>query len=193
MEPPVKKIIILVVAILLTGCGAKDPLYTSLKLGITGQPAGIYSGDIAATLRGRDARKDKTVVAYQLKGQTEIRIPNESDPHALITDQLAKGFLEQGLVFEGGAPIRILIDLNELLAKVTRSKLLYNAIARSHLTLTIKYREVTFTKTYDREASQGSARRTPVKDLEKMLNDQLTDIVTQILNDQEVRATINGK
>lgn len=195
-EYTVKKntiITIVTLAMLLTGCGAQYPLTTNLSLEVSRQPAGIYHGDTTATLQGHDTRKDSAVVAYQLKGDPEIRIPNETEPHALVTNLLARGLIEQGLVFEGGAPVRIQLNLDELMASVTRPKFLYSTKARSHLNLTITNREITLTKAYDRETNRDSATRPPVQDLEKMLNDQLTDIVKQILQDEEVRTAISKK
>ncbi len=51
--------------------------------------------------------------------------------------------------------------------------------------------KVTLTKTYDREANNESVTRPPVQDLEKLSNDQLTEIVNQILQDEKVQAIIN--
>jgi len=190
-EHKVKKIAILVFALFFSGCSAKYPTETNLKLQISSQTTGIYSNDTSAALRGHDARQNTAVVVYQLKGKPEIRIPNETAPHVLVTKRLADGLEEQGLVFASVSPVRIQLDLNELLVSVTRSKLLYSAKAKSHITLTIKNGKVTLTKTYDREASNDSVTRPPVQDLEKLLNNQLTEIVNQILQDEEVQATIS--
>ncbi len=187
------KIVLLTFAFLLTGCGAKYPLTTNLNLQVGNQTSGIYSNGTSAALKGRDVRKDSAVIVYHLKGEPEIQIPNLIEPHLLVTERLAIGLREQGLEFESASPVRIQLNLDELLVTVTRPKLLYSAKARSHLTLTVKNGDTTLTKKYDREANRDSVRRPPVQDLEKMLNDQLTEIVTQILQDQEVRASINKR
>ena len=187
----VKKIAILAFAFLLTGCSAKYPMNTNLSLQVSSQTSGIYNNDISAALKGHDARPDSAVVVYQLKDQPEIRIPNQTAPHILVTEQLANGLQDQGLLFKNASPVRIQLDLNELLVLVTRPKFLYSAKAKSHLTLTIKNEKITLTKTYDREANNDSATRPPVHELEKLLNDQLTNIVNQILQDEEVQATIS--
>jgi uncharacterized lipoprotein len=189
----VKKIAILAFVVLLSGCSAKYPLNTNLDLQVNNQTSGIYNTGISAALRGHDARQDTAVVVYQLKGKPEIRIPNQTAPHIIITEQLANGLQEQGLVFKNRSPVSIQLDLNDLLVLVTRPKILYSAKAKSHLTLTLKNKTITLTKTYDREAKNDSATRPPVHELEKLLNDQLTDIVNQILQDEEVQATISKK
>ncbi|MCP4337814.1 MAG: hypothetical protein GY799_02770 [Desulfobulbaceae bacterium] len=186
-----KKIAILIFIMFFSGCSAKYPLNTNLELQVNSQAGGIYSNDISATLKGHDARLDTAVVVYQLKGKPEIRIPNQTAPHILVTEQLANGLEEQGLVFKNRSPVSIQLDLNDLLVLVTRPKILYSAKAKSHLTLTIKNKTITLTKTYDREANNDSATRPPVYELEKLLNDQLTGIVNQILQDEEVQETIS--
>lgn len=185
-----KKIFLLALAIILTGCGAQYPLTTNLNLSPSSQPSGMYLNSNSAALKGHDARKDSAVVMYQLKGKPTIEIPNEVAPQILITEMLADGLQKQGLSFESDAPVYIQLDINELVATVTRPKILYTATAKSRLSLTIKSSETTLTKTYSREANRDSPTRPAVQDLEKMLNGQLSDIVKQILKDEEIRSTI---
>lgn len=185
-----KRIALIVWIVLVAGCSAKYPLTANLNLGVSSQPTGIYTPTLAAVLKGHDARKESAVVAYRIQGQPAILLPNETAPHALITDHLARGFTEQGLAFENGAPVRIQVNLDELLANVSRPKLLYSSTIKSHVTLTLTNRGTTLTKSYNREANRQSATRPPVQELEKILNDQLIDIIGQILQDEEVRVTI---
>jgi uncharacterized lipoprotein YajG len=187
------KYFLLVFALLFSGCSAQYPATTNLNLEVGNQPYGIYASNTSAALKGHDARLDTAVVIYHLKGKSPVRIPNHEPPHKLVTEQLATGLQEQGLVFESGSSVRILIDLNDLVAIVTRGNLLYSATAKSNLTLTIKNKETSLIKTYNRQANRDSAGKPSVQDLEKMLNDHLNDIVSQILQDEEVQAAINKK
>jgi uncharacterized lipoprotein len=188
-----KNIFLLAFAVLFTGCSAQYPLTTNLKLQVDRQPPGIYSDSTSAFLKGHDARKDSAIVIYQLKGKPEIEIPNQNAPHIVITQQLAVGLLEQGLIFESASPVRIRLDINELVARVTRPNVLYNTTARSNLTLIIHNKEISLTKTYDRQANRESATRPSVQDLENMLDEQLSNIINQILHDEEARTAINQK
>jgi uncharacterized lipoprotein len=189
-EHPMKTYL-LFLALVLSGCSAKYPIATNLTLPVSSQPTGIFLDGTTAALTGHDARPNSAVVIYQLKGEPEIEIPNQTAPHILVTEQLASGLKEQGLVFASGSPVRIQVDLNELFVAVTHPQLLYRAAAKSRLTLTVRNKGISITKTYDREATRESLTRPPVEDLEMMINDQLTDIIKQILQDAEIRATIN--
>jgi uncharacterized lipoprotein len=188
-----KRIALFICALLLAGCSAQYPITTALRLQVDRQSTAMYDPDTTAALKGHDARQETAVVIYRLKGKSEVQIPNETPPHALVTNQLAAGLQAQGLVFAGGSPVRIQLDLNELVATVTRPKLLYSATARSYVTLTIKNRKISLSKTFDRETTRDTATKPPVHELEKMLNDQLTDIVNQILQDPEIRAAISQR
>lgn len=185
-----KNIAILVFILFLTGCSTKYPKNTDLKLQINSQTTGTYINKPSATLRGHDARQDTAVVVYHLKGKPEIRLSNQTAPHVLISQRLADGLEEQGLVFASASPVSIQLDVNELLVLVTRPKLLYAAKAKSHITLTIKNRNVTLIRTYDRQANNDTVTHPPVQELEKLLNDQLTGIVNQILQDEEIQTAI---
>ena len=184
-----KKVALIVCLMLLAGCSANYPLTTTLHLHSDRQSGGVYDQTITARLRGHDARQESAVVAYRLD-QPEILLPNETEPHALLTSQLAQGLLQQGLEFKENAPIHIQLNLEHLLADVSRPKILYNATAKSHITLIVSNRGTTLSKTYKREANRESATRPTLADLEMMLNEQLSDIVSQILEDREVRDAI---
>jgi uncharacterized lipoprotein len=186
----VKKIIFLLLTFFLSGCATHYPLTANLSLEIGSQPGQLYTGDTTASLRGHDARKDPAVVVYRLKNEPEVRIPNESAPQNLVTEQLAAGLEEQGLVFAKGSPVYMELEINELAATVTRPEFLYSAKAKSYLSLTVNNRGTKLTKSYKREADRQSATRPTVVDLEKMLNSQLNEIVKQILQDEELRNTI---
>ena len=188
-----KKYFLLIFALLFSGCSAQYPATTNLHLEVENQPYGIYDINTSAALKGHDARLDTAVVIYHLKGQSQVRIANHEPPHKLVTEQLATGLQEQGLVFESGSSVRLLVDLNELVAIVTRANILYSATAKSNLTLTVKNKDTSLIKTYNRQANRDSAGKPSVPDLEKMLNDQLNDIVKQILQDEEVQGAISKK
>ena len=187
------KHLLLLFALLLAGCSAKYPTATNLSLPVSRQPADMFREGTSAFLAGHDARTNSAVAIYQLKGEPLIEIPNRIAPHILVTEQLAGGLKEQGLVFASDSPVRIRLDINELLVTVTRPQLLYRATASSRLTLTVKNQGMSLTKTFDREANRESVTRPPVADLEQMVNGQLTDIINQILQDEEIRATIDKK
>ncbi len=187
-----KKFILLACALLLTGCSVKQPATTNLNLEIMGQSNMIYSGE-AATIRGEDTRRDSAVAVYKIKDDPAAKITNISAPHVMLTEQLANGFREQGLIFSNGSDVRILFKLNELLVTITKPKMLYLAEAKSQVSLQVVKGSSSVTKKYDRQATQESARRPDINKIEGLLNNQLSDIINQILKDEDIRAAINAR
>ena len=184
-----KKIVLLACVLLFPGCAVKYPETANLNLQVAAQSSAVYTNS-AASVRGRDARENPEVVVFKVKNEPVVKVTNFSPPHIVVTERLVGGLREQGLEFESSAPVRILLDLNQLLVTVTKPKLLYNAEAVSEITLEIKNSKTTLKKKYTRNDSKDSVSRPKIDEIEKMLNDQLSDIVNQILSDTEFRGLI---
>jgi uncharacterized lipoprotein len=167
------------------GCATKHRVMANLNLAITAQPP-VY-GDVSAFIQGHDARKEDAVIVYLLKDQPPSMVPNMSPPHILATERLAGGFREQGLVFASESEVRILLDITELLVTVTKPKFLYNAEAKTRVTLKVVKGGTSLAKKYDREATQEFAQRPDISKAENMLNTQLSEIINQILKDEDIR------
>lgn len=185
------RLVLLACLLLLSGCTAKYPAIANLNLRVTAQPP-IYT-DADAFIQGHDARKYKEVIIYQLKDQEPIGVPNISPPHILATERLAGGLRDQGLTFESISNVQIHLDIDELLVTVTKPKFLYTAEAKSRVTLKVIKSGTSLAKKYEREATQESAQRPDIRKLENMLNEQLSEIINQILQDQDVRSAILSK
>lgn len=188
-----KKITVLLLALLFTGCSTKSPEMTNLNLTISGQETGIYSADISAAIQGKDARKSEEVIVYHIKSKPQTRLVNQRAPHILLTNQLANALRDQGLQFQSDSNVRIDLIIEELLVTVTQPNILYTADARCRILLNVKNRGTTLSRAYDREATQDSVGRPDVAELEEMLNKQLSDILNQILGDEKILATIIGQ
>ncbi len=186
-----KKIILLTCLILLAGC-AKQPVIANLSVRLGEVPAGIYGGGSSALIVGQDARKSQEVVVY-MTDQPATSLANISSPLQLVSEKLAEGLQGQGLLLDRSSPVRLKFSINELLVWVTRPKMLYRADAKTYITLTVENRGAVFSKDFKREANQESATRPKLPDLEAMLNTQLSDIIHQILVDEEVRKLIGKK
>lgn len=174
----------------LTGC-AKQPVIANLNPVVGEQPNGIYQG-VTASIIGEDTRKSSEVVIY-LNDQPASRLNNVIAPKDLMVKRLAAGLREQGLVVEPAAQVHLKFVLHDLLARVTHDKILYSAVAKTHIVLTVENKGSVFTKVFKRDANNDSATRPDLPDLEAMLNNQLTDIAQQILQDEEVRRLLSKK
>lgn len=185
------KLLLLTCLFLLVGC-AKQPVIANLNPRLGEQSAGIYRGGMSASISGRDARKSEEVVIF-MNDQPASRLANVIAPQDLISSRLTTGLRNQGLAIEPSSPVHLKFLINELLVRVTHEKMLYNADAKTYITLTVENRGTVFTKVFKREANKDSATRPDLPDLEGMLNTQLADIVQQIIQDEEIRQLISRK
>lgn len=187
-----KHIVLLLSVFLFTGCGVKYPETASLTLLLPGQPAKMYVNS-TVFVHGHDVRENPEVIIYKVKKEPNVKVPNLTSPLIVITEGLTDGLREQGLRFATNSAVRLELELNQLLATVTKPKTLYNFEAVSRITLKASDGTGTLTKKYNRQGDRTSVSRPKIAEIEKMLNEQLSDIVTQILLDMELRELITSK
>ncbi len=186
-----KKIFLLAWVLLFPGCTVKYPETANLNLQVPVQSSVLYTNS-TASVRGHDARENPEVVVFKFKNEPVVKVSNLNAPHIVITERLAGGLREQGLQLESNAPVRIILYLNQLLATITKSKLLYKSEAVSQVTLEVITGKTSVTKKFTRNYDQESVSRPDIGEIEKMLNNQLSSIVNQILIDADLRELIGS-
>ncbi len=187
-----KKLTFLIIALILAGCGQNYPINANLNIQVIPQTVGVYSGDMTVAIIGVDSRKDAEVVVYQITDGAAVKITNLSPPHIMLSERLAGGFRQQGLQQESSSQVKIAVEIKDLVATVTRPKVLYLTHAVSQVYLTIDNRGRTLTKTYNLESNRESLTKPDIGELEQLLDTQLSDIVTQILSDTNIQNFISS-
>ena len=187
-----KNIILLACVLLFAGCGAKYPETANLNLLVPDQSATVYSNS-TVYVNGQDVRESPEVIIYKLKKEPVVKVPNINSPLVVVTERLTGGLREQGLQFETNSPARIMLKLNQLLVTVTKTKALYNIEGVSQITLKVTKGNDSLTKRYNRQNDRKSVSRPKISEIENMLNEQLSDIVTEILSDTEIQELIANK
>jgi|GEM_PF-502141 len=193
MNRVLKRLAVVCVAILFSGCANTMPDKADLFVDIASQPAGLYPTSLDAIVIGRDKRPDPSIILYAIENEPEERIANRVPPQILIKESLVQGLRQQGLNMDDRADISITILVKELQAKVTRPHTLFETQARTRLQVIIGHLGNVVTLEYNREASKESLTRPKALFLETMLNDQLTETLTKILDDQRFQAAIKGR
>ena len=183
------KIVLFLGVLLLSGCSAKYPETANLNVVVPDQSEAVYT-DSFAFVKGLDARENAEVVIYELKKEPAVKLSSHNSPISIITGELTNGLRKQGLQIDAAAPVRIDLELNQLLVTVSKPKRLYNSRAVSQITLKARYGKNSITKEYTRQNDQESVMRPKIKKIEAMLNDQLSDIVVTILSDRDLRDLI---
>jgi len=194
------KIVLFTYVFLLTGCGVKYPETANLNLRVPSQSAAVYANS-TVFVHGQDARENpevivykvKKVIVYKVKKEPVVKVPNLNAPLIVITERLTGGLREQGMQFESNSPVRIELKLNQLLATITKPKRLYSVEAVSRITLKAINGKKSLTKKYNHQDDLKSVFRPKIAEIENMLNNQLSDIVTQILSDMQLQELIIKK
>jgi uncharacterized lipoprotein YajG len=184
-----KKLILLFILISTAGCGFQNPQTTALNPQISSRFSPIFR-DATVSVQGEDLRKDNTVVIYRVKQGTEEKITALTPAIDVLTERLGAGLQSQGLLFDKDSPVRIKVELNMLVATITRPGLLYELRCISDITVRAGMGATTLIKKYNRENDGRFLRRPPVSEARKMLDDQLSDIMDTILLDEEIRKLI---
>ena len=186
------KIVLFTCVLLLTGCGVKYPETANLKLMVPSQSVAVYTNS-TVLVNGLDARENGEVLVYKVKEEPVVKVPSLNSPITVITEGLSDGMREQGLKIETNAPVRIDLELNQLLVTVSKSNNLYNSQAVSQITLKAMNGKNSFTKTYNRQDDRKSVLRPKITEIENMLNGQLSDIIIKILSDMDLRELITNR
>ncbi|WP_163340506.1 YajG family lipoprotein [Desulfopila sp. IMCC35008] len=183
--------VLLAFTLFMAGCGTPVHKNAYLDFGIIPQQAGVYVDRESALITARDKRKENEVITYHPGTKQQLKILADPSINSILTDQLAKGFADQGLILTREEPgAYIMIEIVSLHADIARDKGLYLAEVTTSLRLTVETTHKKLTKTYNRDADRKSISKPLLQDVEEMIRDQLQEIVNLILIDREIQTTI---
>ena len=188
-----KKIMLLLSAILFVGCAASWPQKANLNPVVDDQLDGFYQPGLDVSIDGQDERAGSQIIKIALPESPVTLIPNQVSPHVLLAERLQDGFRQQGLASGNQSNITISIVVEELQATLTKPGVMFNANAKSRIKLTVTNNGNILNKEYNRASSQDSVTRPDIHDLEVLLNEQLSEIMAQALSDNQIRGAIKGQ
>lgn len=184
-----KQLAILLWIFMLAGCATQMPATTNLRLTVADQPTGQYAGQSAA-IEGQDLRVDKDVVLFAIKNDPPLGLTNKTPLHVMVAEWLAFGLQQQGLLLNKEAGAQIKLTIEEARVDVSKPKVMYLAQAKSRVKIAVTNKGTTYSQVYFREKTAESVRQPKLAELENMLGEQLSEIVNQILQTGEIRATV---
>ena len=184
-----KHLVILLWIFLLAGCATQMPTKTNLRLAIADQATGQYNGQSVA-IEGQDLRVDKDVVLFTIKNDPPLGLVNQAPLQVMLAEWLAFGLQQQGLLLHSDASAKIQLTIEEARVDVTKPKVMYLATAKSRVKISVANKGTTYSQVYFREKTAESVRLPKLPELEKMLSEQLSEIVNQILQTGEIKATV---
>lgn len=188
-----KTVLFALTALLLAGCASGWPETASLNPVVNDQPDRIYGYGTSASIDSRDTRLGSQIIRIKVAGEPVVMIPNNVNPAQLMAERLAEGLGRQGLTQSGVSNVGLTLEVDELMAEVSKPGLLYQTNTKVRLKLVVDNQGNTLTKEYNKGASKESATRPDIYDLEMQLNEQLTKLLDQMLADGQIRSAIKGQ
>ncbi len=188
-----KKVMLLLCALIMAGCAASWPQKANLNPVVDDQPDSVYQPGIDVSVDGVDARTASQVIKIALPDSPVTLIPNQVSPQIMLAERLQDGFQQQGLARGSMSNISIAVTVDHLQATLTTPGVMFNASAKSRIKVTITNNGNILNKEYNRYSSKDSITRPDVHDLEVLLNEQLSEIMAQVLADNQVRGAIKGQ
>jgi uncharacterized lipoprotein YajG len=188
-----KNFLFVMISMILAGCAGTMPEKADLNIEIAHQPGGIYPSTINIMVIGQDKRSDPNIIIFKTDRDPATVLASRIPVENLLKEGLAQGFRQQGLAKSDRSAITATVVIKELLVKVTKPGALYTAKAYTRLQFIVNNNGNILTLEYNRDSTRDSLTRPKLLDLEVMLNNQLAEIVTKILEDERVRTAINRK
>ncbi len=188
-----KKLMLLLSVLLFVGCAASWPQKANLNPAVDDQLDGLYQPGVDVSVNGQDERAGSQIIKIALPDTPVTLIPNQVSPHVMLAERLQNGFQQQGLARGNQSNININVIVEELQATLTKPGVMFNANAKSRIKLTVSNNGNILNKEYNRASSQDSVTRPDIHDLEVLLNEQLSEIMSQALSDNQIRGAIKGQ
>jgi uncharacterized lipoprotein len=182
--------VIVAMALFLNGCTKYYPSSAFLELKIAPQREGIYDGTQSANIFGYDKRPAKELIYYMVGDDNDLRLPGADAPQDVVTRSLTEGLTSQGLVADETGKTDIGVEIDTMVVKVTKDFWTYESTAATRLSVTVRNAKGVFTKKYARESLRTSFFKPEPSELEKMLGEQVSEIVNAILQDDEISRAI---
>ncbi|MCG6199945.1 YajG family lipoprotein [Psychromonas antarctica] len=185
------KTMLVMSAILLVACSTPP---TSVQL----QPEISFkqTGEIQqSALMWKISSQDQRIAHYLIevtRGDNAASLINESQSSRLtIENLLHEQWAEQGIALQATSKNTINIQLIKLLAKVEQNSLTYKTDANIVIEVKLTAENKIFNKTFKSHYGQEGVFRVSEQTVTKQLNDQLSQLLNEIVQDSELNAKLH--
>ena len=186
-----KSILFALLALTLGGCATTWPESASLNPQINDQPDNIYSGNTIA-IDNQDTRLGSQIIKIKIKKDPEVLIPNNITPGAVMADRLGKGLAAQGAQISAQGDTHLTLIVDEMQSEVTKPGLVYKSRVSLKVKLKAERNGASITKEYRKSAMKESATQPDIGDIELQLNEHISSLLNEMLQDSQLRNYIKG-
>ncbi len=182
--------LLIISAVLLAACStspASVQLQPELSLNQTGK---LLQSKLIWNISSQDQR----IAHYLIEitdGDNAATLINESQSSRLIIENvLHKQWIKQGLTFKADSEDKIDIQLIKLLAKVEQNTLTHNINSKIVIKVKLSSENTIFSKTFKSRFNQEGVFTADSKQVTEQLNDQLSQLLNEIIQDPELNAKL---
>lgn len=177
--------ILIISAVLLMACSA-SPSSVQMQPEVSVKQTEQLQGDLTWRIGSQDQRIAHYLIEI-VNGDNAARLINESRNSRAITEQVLQNqWIKQGLVIQADSPNIIDIQLIKLLAEVEQNSLSYKLDSNIIITVKLYADNKIFSKTFKSRFAKEGAFTADVKKVSEQLNDQLSQLLNEILQDSEL-------
>ncbi|QUM82227.1 hypothetical protein HWV01_19050 [Moritella sp. 5] len=178
-----KKLLLNISLLLLTACASPPQ-----QVNITAEPAPLatqYAGT-QVSITSKDIRDANYLIAIHKVGEPAQLLNNQSSLVNLTTAKLQQGWEQQGLVFSPQADIAINLELQTARIDVQQDSFEHQAESTLMLIVSIDNKGQTLTKQFRSASTLTGAFSPSMSDLETKFSQQLSSILNDVFNDQQI-------
>ncbi|WP_429083070.1 YajG family lipoprotein [Aeromonas bivalvium] len=187
-----KSSFLLLAALLLGGCATHWPETALLNPQVIPANQQYYSGN-RITMEGIDKRTAAHVFAIQQKEKAPVYIRSGQPLNTLLVERLGEGLRGQGLEVGSSGTTHLTLQVNNALVNVDEKTFTYVTKSKVSLQVMADFQGSRLTKVFNASASKEGPGEPSIADLERVLNQQLGNLIQQIMADEQLRGYLKGQ
>jgi len=133
-----------------------------------------------------DLRTAKHIIQILSEGEAAKLMTSQQTLSEIIGQTLKTEFIKQGLTFNQTAGNQIEVIIDKALISVTQETMSYQAKSTISLRVKVKNNKQTLTKTFNSRNSSNGSLSADVAVLERDFNQQLSNALINVLNNDEI-------
>ena len=186
-----KRILFALLTLSLGGCATTWPESASINPQINDQPDNIYSGN-AVAIDNQDTRVGSQIIKIKIKKEPVVLLANNVSPASVLADRLGKGLTAQGAQISAQGDTHLTLIVEQLQSEITKPGLVYKSRVNLQVKVKAERNGASITKEFRKSAMKESATQPDIGDIELQLNEHLSSLLEQILQDSQLRNYIKG-
>lgn len=189
---PTQWLISALLALSLAACASYYPVAVDVKPTVKAKP-GVYNGQ-TLSLSSKNSRENDYVIRIEQNNKAPVVVGASGNIVTQLEQALIQGFSTQGAVVESEAATDIVLEVQEILAKVERGHVSYDVKQQVRMQLILQRDGRTTTKQFRRSAQEEfpGLLHPELDKVKAALNDQLSLMLNDMLTDVDVQHFIKG-